>query len=230
MFTNNAPATHNDSLVLLSGGMDSAVVLALAKVNTCETVRTISFDYGQRHKKELKAANELSQYYMTRHREFYISSYLIGTLDDPSPGYRHYEHLDKKYLPKGDVPLLPRTWVPCRNILFLTVASYNAWWNGTHILGLGVHQEDQPGYPDTTEPFLMNMENALRSGMSYTLSLWAPLLYMTKTDIVRLGEKLNVPWGLTWSCYAGEEKPCGKCDACIRRARAFKEAGVKDPL
>jgi len=115
--------------------------------------------------------------------------------------------------------------------MFFSFAGAYAWWEGINLISCGIHSEDQPGYPDCSSLFLQNMENTLQAGLSYTINIWAPLLNMNKIEIVTLGSKLEVPFELTWSCYGPVgDKPCLKCDACIRRERAFAYVGIKDPV
>lgn len=219
MFVSNPPAPQRKTLVLLSGGLDSATVLALARLNTCSKVFTLSFDYGQTHTKELDSARRLSEHYNTCHLVVQMLSLhmLSGPTDASAVEYQ------------DDVGLLPETWKPGRNIMFLTFAGAYAWEHDIHVIALGVHQEDYPGYPDCRLEFLTHMEQTLRQGLAHPVELWTPLLHMNKTQIVELGLKSKVPYELTWSCYKGGEKPCGKCDACIRRASAFKANKTKDP-
>lgn len=235
MYSSHPPAPHDKTLVLLSGGLDSAVALALARQNTCGKLYTMAFDYKQRHKKELLMADELAAYYKAIHIEFPLPALdfftgLKGT-DEVTPGTRFPDAFEG--LPgihKEGVPLLPRTWKPGRNIAFFSLAGAYAWWEGINLISCGIHAEDQPGYPDCSGLFLTNMEQTLQSGLSYTVNIWAPLLNMNKTEIVHLGSKLEVPFKFTWSCYAGGDKPCLKCDACIRRAKAFARADIEDPV
>jgi len=113
--------------------------------------------------------------------------------------------------------------------VLLAFAGAWAWKQGAHVIALGAHEEDYQGYPDCRDEFLFAMESALRLGLSHPAEIWAPLLGMDKMKIIQLALKLGVPLDLTWSCYAGGAKPCGKCDACIRRANAFKALKIKDP-
>jgi len=218
MFTDNAPAPQESCLVLLSGGLDSAVVLALAKLN-CKTIYTLSFSYGQKHEREHESATNLANHYNTMH----YTSYDINLRS--FKGLRETD--DTLPMPFG---LMPRTWKPGRNIMFLSYAGAFCVEHSIHMIAVGIHQEDQPGYPDCSGTFLCVMESVLQLGLSHPLSIWAPLLNKDKAYIVSLGGELEVPFELTWSCYEGGEKPCGKCDACIRRAAAFATMAKKDPL
>lgn len=230
MFTSNPPAPHDSAVVVLSGGLDSAVALALARLNTCHSLKTITFHYGQVHLRETTPARELSKHYNAQHHMIYESNLNFYDEEDRTIGIRTSLATEKFAKLAKRPPLVPRTWTPGRNIIFLTHAAMYAWWAGSNIVVAGIHSQDQPGYPDCRLDFLQNMEYALQAGLGYTLSLWMPLLNKTKAEIVQLGFDLGVPFEKTWSCYVGEEEPCGKCDACIRRAKAFATVGKKDPL
>lgn len=235
MFTGlNRPAPHSASVVLVSGGLDSAVALALAKANTCDDLFALTFDYGQRHVKEVACAHALAKHFKARFHVFGLDALrALGGLrpeDDVLPGARTSKQTGSLAECDADIPLLPKTWKPGRNILFLAFAGAFAWWVGAHLIVTGIHQEDQPAYPDCQRSFLQYMELVLQQGLSYTVSLWTPLLEMNKPEIVTLGSRLRVPFEKTWTCYVGESEPCGSCDACIRRARAFHLCSLKDPL
>jgi 7-cyano-7-deazaguanine synthase len=126
--------------------------------------------------------------------------------------------------------LIPQTWKPARNIVMLSIAAAEAWTQDTSIIVGGWHQEDYPGYPDCREEFLTSMEQSLELGTAHPIRIWAPLLHMSKTQIVKLGLELQVPFDHTWSCYAGKSEPCRLCDACVRREAAFVKNGMIDPL
>lgn len=223
MFIDNSPAPQEKTLVLMSGGLDSAVALAMAKANTCKKVHTCSFYYGQKHEKELVSAVKLARYYNTKHTIFDL-----GTCLRQTSGPEHDEAELQKH--RHTLGMIPPSWKPARNIVFMAVAAGVAWYKDINLMVLGVHQEDQPGYPDCGEMFLRYMESAISEGTAFPISLWVPLLNLNKTLIVQIGKKLDVPFELTWSCYEGGEKPCRKCDACVRRERAFELNKMVDPL
>jgi 7-cyano-7-deazaguanine synthase len=130
---------------------------------------------------------------------------------------------------------IPRTYVPARNTIFLSLALGFAEARGARVLVAGMNQLDYSGYPDCREEFLQAFEAMANLGTKAGVegdrfSLYAPLLHMTKADIIREGVRLGLDYGLTWSCYSGGESPCGHCDSCILRAKGFEEAGVPDPL
>ena len=221
MFTDNAPAPQDSCLVLLSGGLDSAVALALA-VRNSKSVYAITFDYGQKHKREIESAKVLTKAY----RPSGVVHYIVYDIS-----LRQFKGLRDSDSTEPTFPqLLPQTWKPGRNIMFLAYAGAFCVEHSIHLIAVGIHAGDQPGYPDCTVNFLGQMEHALHLGLAHPLEIWAPLLHYKKHQIVALGKTLEVPFELTWSCYEGGEEPCGKCDACIRRTDAFKVNNATDPL
>lgn len=224
MYTHISPAPQQKTLVVLSGGLDSATVLALARLNTTEKfgLHTLSFDYGQKHIRELNNVKALSEKYEASLR---IRS--ISVLHD-LPGLQPHLHVTGL----SPVPgmLLPDSWKPGRNMVFLSIAFAYAYTLGCSVVAMGAHQEDYPGYPDCRDLFLESMERTAQLAIASPIALWVPLLFFNKASIVKLGLQLKVPYELTWSCYRGGEKPCGECDACLRRNQAFQENGMVDPL
>jgi 7-cyano-7-deazaguanine synthase len=143
--------------------------------------------------------------------------------------------LQKKDNPTGLSPvpgmLLPDTWKPGRNMVFLAIAFSYAYTLGCSVVAMGAHQEDYPGYPDCRDTFLESMEHTAQLALASPIALWVPLLYFDKPGIVSLGTRLKVPYELTWSCYSPVgDKACGKCDACIRRWKAFQSNKQLDPI
>ena len=222
----NTP-THNRAVVLLSGGLDSSTAAWLARASGFE-LYALSFDYGQRHRKELAAAQEVaSRLGVCRHQIVQINlgdwggSSLTGDGDIPTE-------------PSGDS--IPSTWVPARNHIFLAIASGYAEVVGARAIYIGVSEVDYSGYPDCRGEFLAAFQHAadlaskqfVEDGIS--IPVLAPFLHLPKSGVVRLGLALGVDYGLTWSCYQGGDTPCGVCDSCRLRAAAFAEAGIPDPL
>ena len=215
-------------VVLLSGGMDSATCLALAARHH-RPVHALTVDYGQRHARELRSARALARRFgAARHVALSLP---LGPLLDSSltrPGRR---------LPAGGTPRgrIPSTYVPARNTILLAVALGYAESHRLGSIYLGANAIDYSGYPDCRPGFLRAFERLARLGTRQGVAggpavrVRAPLLALSKAEIVRLGERLGVPWGLTWSCYAGGARPCGRCDACRLRARGFRAARVADP-
>jgi 7-cyano-7-deazaguanine synthase len=185
------------TLVLLSGGIDSTVALALA-VRRGEA-QALSVDYGQTHAKELDAAALVAAHYGVRHTVQRIAlpaCALTGTGDIPDA---HAEQVDA-------------TFVPGRNIVMLAHAIAEAQAHGFQAVAVGANADDNAGYPDCRPSFLRAMDEATRAG--YGVGVWAPLVRMTKQEVIKLGAQLNAPLELTWSCYRGGHVQCGRCGAC----------------
>ena len=224
------PARH--AVVLLSGGLDSSTALAIA-IERGFTPHAISFRYGQRHSRELEAARAIAQRYgVTDHRVVEIDLRPFGgsALTSDDIAVPHGRSLDE--MGHG----VPVTYVPGRNLIFLSFATAFAEVIGANDTFLGINIYDYSGYPDCRPEFLEAFQTtanlATKAGTEDGRSLryHAPLIQMTKADIVREGTRLGVPWELTWSCYEGGEKACGQCDSCLLRLKGFAEAGLSDPL
>ncbi len=217
------------TVVLLSGGMDSATCLALA-AHEGPPVYALTVRYGQRHDRELRSARALARRFGVR--EHAVVTLPIGTLLDSSLTNRK-RPVPHRRTPRGRIPT---TYVPARNTILLSIALGFAESHAADTLMIGANAIDYSGYPDCRPPFLRAFERlarlATKAGVEGRLRfrVRAPLLRRTKADIVRWGERLGVPWKLTWSCYLGGRAPCGRCDACRLRALGFAEAGVDDPL
>lgn len=215
------------AVVLLSGGLDSAVTLYIAKSNGYQT-RCLIFDYGQRHKKELLRAKELAD---KSNSSFYLLKIRLP--------WNGSSLLDKKIsLPNGTIKRgkIPSTYVPGRNIIFLSYGISYAEAIGAKKVFIGANQIDYSGYPDCRHSFLKAFDNAVSEGTksglkkSTRIKIEAPLIYKSKREIVVMAVELGVPLKSTWSCYNGGKRPCNKCDSCLIRQNAFKEAGIKDPV
>jgi 7-cyano-7-deazaguanine synthase len=225
--TRPSPGTRG-SVVLLSGGMDSATTLAIARDRSA-WADALTFRYGQRHTKEVPCARRLARHFRARRHhviQLPIGHLLDSALVDPArplPGLRRK---------KG----IPSTYVPARNTVFLAIALGYAESVGAGSIYLGINAVDYSGYPDCRPAYLrafrrlaaLATREAVESGQS--VEILAPLLHLSKAGIVRRGERLGVPWELTWSCYSGGSRPCGRCDACRLRRAGFDAAGVLDPL
>lgn len=215
------------AVVLLSGGLDSAVALYVAKQAGHE-VHAISFDYGQRHNKELNCAKAIAQ-------KAGVASHNIVTLNLDLWGGSSLT--DKSMsVENGDVDRtdIPVTYVPARNMVFLSIAASLAEAKGARHIYIGVSQVDYSGYVDCRREFIDAMQEAINKGTvmgaekGETITIHAPFINMTKSQEITLGQELGVDFGLTWSCYRGGDKPCGTCDSCLLRAKAFEEAGIED--
>ena len=230
---NRGVASPRRAVVLLSGGLDSAVAAAVARAEGFE-LHALSVDYGQRHRVELDAARRLAAHLgAAEHRVVAVDLRAIGgsalTADIQVPKSGCAE-------PAGRGPV-PVTYVPARNALLLSLALGHAEVAGAFDLFLGANVVDYSGYPDCRPAFLEAFERmadlATRAGTEGrgSFRVRAPLLRMTKGEIVRLGARLGVDFALTWSCYdpAPGPTPCGACESCRLRAKGFAEAGMADP-
>jgi 7-cyano-7-deazaguanine synthase len=218
--------------VLLSGGLDSSTALAIA-VEQGFAPHAISFRYGQRHSRELEAAHAIGRHFgVTDHRVVDIDLGVFGgsalTSDDIAiPRERSLDEMGHG---------IPVTYVPGRNLIFLSLATAFAEVIGADDIFLGINALDYSGYPDCRPEFLeafqatANLATKAGTEDKRTLRYHAPLIQMSKAEIVREGTRLGVPWELTWSCYEGGEQACGQCDSCLLRLKGFAEAGLSDPL
>jgi 7-cyano-7-deazaguanine synthase len=217
------------AVVLLSGGLDSSVAIHLAKSEGFE-VYALSFDYGQKHNKELECAKATAKSVgAVQHNIVTLQLNLWGgsSLTD-----------SKMEVEDGDVTRtdIPMTYVPARNMVFLSVAASFAEAIGAQDIFIGVSEVDYSGYVDCREEFIRSMEETINKGTVMAaehgkkIRIHTPFINKTKAEEILLGEKLGVDWSLTWSCYRGGKKPCGTCDSCLLRAKAFKEAGVIDAV
>lgn len=222
-------------LVLSSGGVDSTTCLAMAvKEVGAENVLALSVYYGQKHDKEIQAAKKVAEYYGVERMELDLSVIFAGsncsllkqsTEDIPLESYA--QQIEETH---GERPV--STYVPFRNGLFLSSAASIALSRGCSKIMYGAHADDAAGaaYPDCSLDFVNAMNQAIYLGSGNQLTIEAPFVSLTKADVVKKGLELGVPYALTWSCYEGGEKPCGKCGTCIDRQKAFEKNGVIDPL
>lgn len=216
------------AIVLLSGGLDSATALYLAKSQGFD-IYALSFDYGQKHSKELNCARLLAKSAgVVAHHVVDLKLALWGgsSLTDNAMT------INNGNVERTDIP---DTYVPARNMVFLSVAASLAEAVGAQDIFIGVSQVDYSGYVDCRQSFITAMEAAINQGTvmgaekGQHIRINAPFINMVKSEEIKLGTKLGVDYSHTWSCYKGGEKPCGTCDSCLLRARAFAEAGVADP-
>ena len=219
------------AVVLLSGGLDSATVLAIANQQGYECY-ALSFDYGQRHRIELDSARKLA-INAVAHKTVQIDLRAFGgsalTGDHAVPKHESAEDI------AADIPI---TYVPARNTIFLSFALAWAEVLGANDIFLGVNALDYSGYPDCRPEYIHAYETmanlATRAGVEgvQRLKIHTPLIADSKAQIIRRGLELGVDYAQTSSCYdPGENgKPCGGCDSCLLRAKGFQEAGVTDPL
>lgn len=225
--------------VLLSGGLDSSTALYLADQRATDAeieVHAISFDYGQRHEKELEAAAAICEELDVGHHVIDLSNLIPSTMLTDA-------NSDVPNISYAEIQGVSPTYVPYRNGLMISAAT-------AHLLGLldsiklpgqimetyghlycGIHSDDAAGfaYPDCTPEWFGSQANAIFTGTYGRVRLIAPLLWKSKAAIVSLGDSLGVEFQKTWSCYKGEELHCGTCPTCIARKEAFATAGVEDP-
>lgn len=217
------------AVVLLSGGLDSYTAAAIAKAQRF-SLCALTLQYGQRHAREVEAARAVARSLgVERHLELPLDLRAIGgsslTTDAPVPRDRDLAVSD-----------IPSTYVPARNTIFLALALGWAEVLGAGDIVIGVNALDYSGYPDCRPEFIAAFESlaslATRAGVEGTrLRVHAPLIAMTKAQIIHHGLELGLDYGLTHSCYdpCPDGRPCGRCDSCVLRARGFAEAGAADP-
>lgn len=210
------------AVVLLSGGQDSTTALGWAK-QQFKTVSAISFDYGQRHRVELECATRIAARAEVPHRILDLS--LLSTLS-------HNAMIQDSVIEINDDNGLPTTFVPGRNLLFVTLAAAAVYQSKTPNIVIGVSQVDYSGYPDCRGNTIKSLQETLRLGMDFPFVIHTPLIYFDKKKTVELAVILGV---LDWladshTCYEGKRPPCGECPACQLRAKGFLAAGIPDPL
>jgi 7-cyano-7-deazaguanine synthase len=213
-------------LVVLSGGLDSTVCMALATRQGGAPPLALTFDYGQRHRTELDRAAGVAGHYRSEH--------LVVQLDTAAWGGSALTDPDIAVPAGGGDQGIPVTYVPARNSIFLAVALGVAEARDLDGVWIGVNAIDYSGYPDCRPEFIEAFRGVAATGQrrgveGRPVEIRTPLIDSTKADIVRLGVATGAPLHLTWSCYQGGETPCGACDACLLRAHGFAEAGVADP-
>lgn len=226
------------ALVLSSGGVDSTTCVGLA-VNQYgkDNVITASLYYGQKHEKELECARKVAEYYQVKHIEEDISNIMkyannVCTLIKGGKDIQHKSYGDQIKVNKdGRVD----TYVPFRNGLLLSIATAYAdslFPDEEVKIYYGAHSDDAAGsaYADCSPEFANAMDQAISIGTYNKINVERPLINMNKSEVVKLGLSLGVPYDLTWSCYEGKEKQCGTCGTCIDRKRAFLDNNVEDPV
>lgn len=209
-------------VILLSGGLDSVTTLYFVK-RKGYALTALIFDYNQRHKQEIEFAKRIAGINKIK--------YCIEKID---LSWTKSSLTDKRI----NIPLnqeisghIPSTYVSGRNIIFLSYAFSLAESIGADKIFIGAHIQDYSGYPDCRPEFLYNFQQAVNLGLNkVSIKIIAPLIDKSKKDIIKIGEKLKVPFHLTWSCYKGGKYPCLKCDSCRFRTKAFEELGINDPL
>jgi 7-cyano-7-deazaguanine synthase len=220
-------ANTSRALVVLSGGQDSTTCLywAIDRYGW-PNVDTLTFDYGQRHRIELECARQIASQAGVPNTVLPIDTFAAlggDALTDMDVDVQ--QDLDTS----GG---LPNTFVPGRNLVFLTFASAYAYQRRIGNIVTGVAQTDYSGYPDCREGVITSLQQTIRLGMEFDVSLHTPLMHLSKKETVQLARDLGAlpAMALTHTCYNGKRPPCGECPACVLRARGFAEAGIEDPL
>jgi len=222
------------ALVLISGGIDSTTCLALAvsKYGN-KNVVGLSIYYGQRHDKEIQSADAVCKHYNVEHIKLDLSTMfefsncsLLQHSNEDIPE----ESYDKQLSQTNGKPV--STYVPFRNGLFLSSAAAIALSKDCSVIYYGAHADDAAGnaYPDCSPAFNNAMNSAIYEGSGKQLQIEAPFINLNKAGVVKMGLELGAPYELTWSCYEGHKKACGKCGTCIDRKNAFLANGVTDPI
>ena len=225
--------TDSNAVILLSGGIDSATAAALAKRQGFE-LHALSYHYGQRHERELESAHRVAAFLVAKsHQVIRFDLRAIG-------GSALTDHIE---VPKGRSGSeisngIPVTYVPARNTIFLSFAVALAERIGAHDIFFGANQLDYSGYPDCREEYIRAFEKmanlATKAGVEgkNRLKIHAPLLHMTKAEIIKTGLRLGLDYALTWSCYdpSADGRACGLCDSCQLRLKGFTAAGAIDPI
>ena len=213
------------AVVLASGGLESCVAAAWASRRWRPAM--LHVNYGQRtERKELDCFERLAAHFGAEQR-LVVEAPHLGRIGGSSLTDR------RMAVPKDEKPgEIPSTYVPFRNATLLAIATSWAEVIGAEAIVIGAVEADAPGYPDCRAAFFEAAERMIELGTrpETHIRVEAPLVAMTKAEVVRLGMELGAPLELTWSCYQGEAAPCGRCASCRRRAEAFREAGVRDPL
>jgi 7-cyano-7-deazaguanine synthase len=219
------------AVVLLSGGLDSTVTLAHALAQGDEVI-PLTIGYGQRHERELLAARDVVSHYG-------LEGHIIMELDLGCYSTSALTSSEIEVPERSDVESIgdsiPVTYVPARNIVFLSIAAGLCECEGAERLYIGANAVDYSGYPDCRPEFFRQYQRILDVGTKAgvegsAVKLVTPILRMTKGEIVTMGKELHAPLHLTWSCYRGGERACGRCDSCLLRLRGFEDAGFKDPI
>ncbi len=213
-------------IVLVSGGMDSLVVAAIAK-NECDEIYFLHLNYGQKtEKREIEAFQKMRDFFQPQDTLMVDIRYLkqIGgsSLTD--------DKLEiKDFAEKEDVP---NSYVPFRNAHLITIATSWAEVIGASRIYVGAVEEDSSGYPDCRETFYKALEKAIDLGTKdeTKIGIYTPIIHKRKAEIIQIGQKLGAPLHFSWSCYRNNKIACGTCDSCVLRINAFKEAGLKDPI
>ncbi len=216
----------NLAIVAVSGGLDSAVATAVAAES--HELALMHINYGNlTEKRELEAFHNIADFYKIEKR-------LVADID-------HLRKIGASSLTDKNIPVedftgknigIPLTYVPFRNANILSIAVSWGETTGAGSIYVGMMEEDSAGYPDCTEEFIEAFNRMITIGTrpETTIKLIAPLIHMSKGDVIRKGIELGAPFDLSWSCYKNEDKACGVCESCVLRLNGFKDAGIEDPI
>ncbi|MHA1377375.1 MAG: 7-cyano-7-deazaguanine synthase QueC [Candidatus Helarchaeota archaeon] len=217
----------NKAICLLSGGLDSSTVIYYAK-NIGYEIYALSFDYGQRHLKEMEAAKKIASLVKAKEHKILkvdLTQFGGSALTDNNieiPTDRTDEQIATE---------IPVTYVPMRNTIFLSFAAVYAEVVGADTIFAGMNVIDYSGYPDCRPEYIKAIEKAINLGSKVqNFKIETPIITMNKSEIIQLGTKLGVPYEHTWSCYKGQNKACGECESCKFRKKGFEDAGLIDPI
>jgi 7-cyano-7-deazaguanine synthase len=214
------------TVVLLSGGADSAVLLAnLVYDMMHEPVLALSLHYQQQAGREVRCAARVAKHYDVEHVYRQLAGIPGSALTDHPNQIREGASKEER----ADVSAPPQTYVPMRNMILLAYGAAYAYTHKCEVVAYGAHSVDAP-YPDCTPEFVRKAEAVIQESTATKMRVLAPLLWMTKTDVIALGLELGVPFDLTYSCYKGGAQHCGVCDACLNRIEAFKCNQAVDPV
>jgi len=219
------------AVCLISGGLDSCATSHIAK-NEGYDIFALTFNYHQRHKREIESAKKIAA-------SSNAKNHIIFNLDLSIFGGSSL--VDKSNIPEKDQSLeeigkkIPTTYVPARNTIFLSIALAYAETLDADAIFIGATATDYSGYPDCRPEFIKAFQDltniATKKGVEgKTIKIIAPLLHMSKAEIIKKGLELKAPLDKTWSCYLGGDKACGRCDSCLLRLKGFKEVGARDPI
>lgn len=218
------------AVIVLSGGLDSTTCMGIAQ-DLGYSLYPITFFYNQRHRKEVEHAKRVAEHYGVADRHKVVDVSFLGeiggsALTDESIAVRT----------SGVDEEIPETYVPARNLIFLSLATAYAEVIGARTIYTGVNAVDYSGYPDCRPEFIRSLTETvnLATKMGVTseekIKIETPLIHLTKAEIIKIGLELNVPYELTTSCYQGEEEACGVCDSCLLRLKGFAENNAVDPI
>jgi 7-cyano-7-deazaguanine synthase len=230
-------ANKKKAVLISSGGLDSTTCMGIAAAEGYD-LYPLTFDYGQRHRIELEHARQVAAYYEVEHRHRLVPLAFFrewggsALTDDTIAVPQAREAAQTGSEDDTDIPV---TYVPGRNLLFLSVAASYAEIIGAEAIFIGVNALDYSGYPDCRPAFIEACEEVMKLATKVgttgqPIQIKSPLIHLSKAQIITLGMELGVPYHLTTSCYNGQARACGSCDSCRLRLTGFADAGYRDPI